>query len=78
MRVNSSRDLVVLSSRSLTGPFPRPEGQDPFWTTDIFRWYLFGLGVGVDITISPALPGTSDLETVPFTTTYYFPGIEAP
>jgi hypothetical protein len=37
MRVNSSGDLVVLSSGSPTGPFPGPEGQDPFWTNGIFR-----------------------------------------
>jgi hypothetical protein len=56
MRVNSSGDLVVLSSGSPTGPFPGPEGQDPFWTTGIFRRDLFGSGAGVDITISPAFP----------------------
>jgi hypothetical protein len=76
--VNSSRDLVVQSSRSPTGPFIGPEGQDPFWTTGIFRWDLFGSGVGVDITVAPELPETSDPEAVPFTTAYYFPGTDAP
>jgi hypothetical protein len=37
MRVNSSRDLVVLSFGSPTRPFPGPEGQDPFWSAGVFR-----------------------------------------
>jgi hypothetical protein len=77
MRVNSSGDLVVLSSGSPTRPFLGPEGQDPFWSTGIFRQDLFGLGAGVEITVSPAFPETSDPDTVPFTTIYYFPGTEA-
>jgi hypothetical protein len=78
MRVNSSGDLVVLSSGSPTGPFPGSEGQDPFWTTGIFRQDLFSSGTCVDITISPMLPETSDPDAVPFTTAYYFPGTKAP
>jgi hypothetical protein len=76
MRVNSSRDLVVLSSGSPTGPFPGPEGQDPFWSAGIFRWDLFGAGSGVEITVSPAFPETSDPDIVPFTTSYYFPSTD--
>jgi hypothetical protein len=78
MRVNSSGDLVVLSSGSPTRPFLGPEGQDPFWTYGIFIWDLFGSGAGVDITVSPAFPKISNLDAVPFTTTYYFPGTEVP
>jgi hypothetical protein len=78
MRVNSSGDLAVLSSRSPTGPFPGPEGQYPFWATGIFRWDLFGSGAGVDITISPAFLETSDPDAIPFTTAYYFLGIDTP
>jgi hypothetical protein len=78
VRVNYSRDLVVQSSRSPTRPFIGPEGQDPFWTTCIFRRDLFGSGAGVDITVTPELPKTSDLEAIPFTTTYYFPGTDTP
>jgi hypothetical protein len=78
MRVNSSGDLVVVSSGSLIGPFPGLEGQDPFFSTGIFRRDLFGAGSGVEITVSPTFPKTSDPDTVPFTTAYYFLGIEAP
>jgi hypothetical protein len=77
VRVNYSGDLVFQSSGSPTGPFPGPEGQDPFWTTGVFRQDLLGSGVGVDITISPELPKTSDLDTLPFTTAYYFPSTKA-
>jgi hypothetical protein len=77
MQVNSSGDLVVLSSRSPTGPFPGLEGQDPFWSTGVFRWDLFGTGLGVEIIISPTFPETSDPDAVPLTTAYYFPGTEA-
>ena len=77
MRVNSSEDLVVQSFGSPTGPFLGPEGQDPFKTTGIFRWDLFGLGVGIDITVAPEMPKTSDPDAVTFTTAYYFPGTEA-
>jgi hypothetical protein len=72
--VNSSIDLVVQSSGSPTRPFLGPEGQDTFWTTGIFRRDLFGLGASVDITVTPELPKTSDPDTTPFTTAYYFPG----
>jgi hypothetical protein len=78
MRVNSSRNLVVLSSGSLTRPFPGPEGQDPFWSTGVFRLDLFGAGSCIEITVSPTFPETSDPDTVPFTTAYYFPGTDAP
>jgi hypothetical protein len=60
VRVNSSRDIVVESSGLPTGPFTGPEGQDPFWTTGIFRRDLFGSGAGVDITVTPEPPETSD------------------
>jgi hypothetical protein len=78
VRVNSSRDLVVQSSVSPTRPFIGPEGQDPFWTTGIFRRDLFGLGAGIDTTVTLELPETSDPDIVPFTMDYYFPGTEAP
>jgi hypothetical protein len=69
---------VVQSSGSPTGPFIGPEVQDPFWTTDIFIWDLFGSGAGVHITVAPELPETSNPDAVPFTIAYYFPGTEAP
>jgi hypothetical protein len=37
VRVNSSEDIVVESSGLPTRPFTGPKGQDPFWTTGIFR-----------------------------------------
>jgi hypothetical protein len=76
--VNSSGEIVVQSSGLPTGPFTGPEGQDPFWTTGIFRQDLFGSGVGIDITVTPELPETSNPDTIPFTTAYYFPGSDAP
>jgi hypothetical protein len=76
--VNFSRDLVVQSSGSPTGPFIGPEGKDPFWTTRIFRQDLFGLGTGIDIVVTLELPETSNPSTVPFTTAYYFPGTDTP
>jgi hypothetical protein len=77
MRLNSSRDLVVVSSGSPVGPFPGIEGQDPFWSMGIFIRDLFGVGSGVEITVSPMISETSNPDTVPFTTTYYFPGTDA-
>jgi hypothetical protein len=76
--VNSSGDIVVQSTRSPIEPFIGHEGQDPFWTTGIFRRDLFGLGAGVNITVAPKLPETSNPDAVPFTTAYYFPGTDAP
>jgi hypothetical protein len=76
--VNSFGDLVVQSSGSPIGPFIGPEGQDPFLTAGIFRQDLFGSRVGVDITVAPELPETSDPGTIPFTTAYYFPGTDTP
>jgi hypothetical protein len=76
--VNSSREIVVQSSGLPTRPFTGPEGQDPFWTTGIFRWDLFGSRTGIDITVTPELPKTSNLDAIPFTTAYYFPGSDAP
>jgi hypothetical protein len=70
--VNSSRDIVVQSSGLPTGPFIGPEDQDPFSTTGIFRWDLFGSGASVDITVTPKLLETSDQYAIPFTTSYYF------
>jgi hypothetical protein len=77
MRVNSFGDLVVLSSGSPNGPFLGPEGQVPFWSTGVFRWDLFGSGAGVEITVSPAFPKTSDPDKIPFTTAYYFPSTKS-
>jgi hypothetical protein len=74
LRLTSFGELVVQSFGSPTGPFLGPEGQDPFWAIGIFRWDLFGSGAGIDITISPKLPETSDPDAVPLTTSYYFPG----
>jgi hypothetical protein len=76
--VNYSGDLVVVSSRSPNGPFLGPEGQDPFWSAGIFRMDLFGTGSGIEIIVSPAFLKTSNLNTVPFTTAYYFPRTKAP
>jgi hypothetical protein len=55
MRENSSGDLIVVYSGSLTGPFPGIEGQDPFWSTSVFRRDLFGLGSLVISEINPLL-----------------------
>jgi hypothetical protein len=68
MQVNSSGDLVVLSSGSPTRPFLGPKGQDPSWSTGVFRRDLFGSGSGVEITVSPAFPKTSNPDAQPFTT----------
>jgi hypothetical protein len=70
MRLNSSRELVVTSSGSPVGPFPGIEGQDPFWSTGVFRRDLFGPGSPVVSEINP--PVFSKTETVPLTTTYHF------
>ena len=70
MRVNSSRDLVVLSSGSPIGPFPRLEGQDPFWSAGDFRRTLFSLGSPVVSEINP--PVFFEIDTVPLNTTYHF------
>jgi hypothetical protein len=78
VQVNSSREIVIESSGLPARPFTRPEGQDPFWSTGIFRRDLFGTGAGVDITVTPELPKTSDPDAIPFTTAYYFPGSYAP
>jgi hypothetical protein len=74
VRVNYSIDLFVQSSGSPTRPLIIPEGQDPFWTTSIFVWELFGSGAGVDITVAPELLETSNPDTIPFTIAYYFLG----
>jgi hypothetical protein len=78
VRLNSFGELIVQSFGSSTGPFLGPKGQDHFWATKIFRWDLFGLGESIDIIVSPELPETSNLDAVPSTTAYYFPGTEAP
>jgi len=64
--------------RSPTKPLIGPEGQDPYFTNIIFRWDLFGSGEGIDITVTPDLPKTSDPNAIPFTIAYYFPGTDAP
>jgi hypothetical protein len=73
MRLNSSGDLVVTSSGSPVGPFPGIEGQDPFWSTGVFRRDLFGPGSPVISEITPpVISEISSPETVPFTTAYHF------
>jgi hypothetical protein len=86
MQLNSSVDLVVVSSGSPVGPFPGIEGQDPFWSIGIFRRDLFGAGSSIETIISPVIseiisPVISEIsspETVPFTTAYYFSSTDAP
>jgi hypothetical protein len=78
MRMNSFGDLVVVSSGSPVGPFPGIEGQDPFWSTGVFRRDLFGAGLGIETTVSPVISETSNPDTIPFTTAYYFLGMDAP
>jgi hypothetical protein len=77
MQLNSSRDLVVVSSGSPVGPFPGIEGQDPFFSTGVFRWDLFGEGSSIETIISPVIFEISSPKTVPFTTAYYFLGTNA-
>jgi hypothetical protein len=73
MREDSSRDLIVVYSGSPTGPFPGIEGQDPFWSTGVFRRDLFGPGSPVISEINPpVISEISNLETVPLTTAYHF------
>jgi hypothetical protein len=73
MRLNSSRDLVVMSSGSPVGPFPGIDDQDPFWSTGVFRRDLFGPGSPVISEITPpVISEISSSETVPFTTAYHF------
>jgi hypothetical protein len=68
-----------MSSRSPVGPFPGIEGQDPFSSTGVFRWDLFGPGSPViSEIISPVISEISIPEAVLFTTAYYFPGMDAP
>jgi hypothetical protein len=68
-----------MSSGSPVGPFPSIEGQDPFWSMGIFQWDLFGPGSPViPEIISPVVSEISIPETVPFTTAYYFPSMDAP
>jgi hypothetical protein len=55
MRLNSSGELVVTSSGSPVGPFPGIEGQDPFWSTGVFRRDLFGPGSPVVSEINPPM-----------------------
>jgi len=76
LRLTSSGELFVQSSRSPNGLFLGPKGQDPFWAIEIFRQDLFGSGAGVDMIVAPELPETSDPDTVPFTTAHYFPGTD--
>jgi hypothetical protein len=70
MRPNSSEELVVTSSGSPVGPFPGVEGQDPFWSTGVFRRDLFGPGSPVVSEINP--PMFSETETILLNTTYHF------
>jgi hypothetical protein len=79
MRLNSSGDLVVVSSW-ITGwtlsRHRRPRSflvyghfsMGPFWSR--LTW--------ISEIISPVISEISSLETVPFTTAYYFPGMDAP
>jgi hypothetical protein len=41
------------------------------------QWDLFGSGAGIDITVEPELPETSDKDAIPFTTAYFFVGSNA-
>jgi hypothetical protein len=68
--LNSSGELVVLSSRSPVGPFPDVKGQDPFWSAGDFRRTLFGPDSAVVSEINP--PVFSETETIPLNTTYHF------
>jgi hypothetical protein len=71
MRLNSSGDLVVVSFGSPVGPFPGIEGQDPFWSTGIFRRDLFVPGsLVISEIISPVISKISSPETILFTTAY--------
>jgi hypothetical protein len=73
MRADSSRDLIVVYSGSPTGPFPGLEGQDPFWSTGVFRRDVFGPGSPMISEINPlVISEISNPETVPLTTTYHF------
>jgi hypothetical protein len=73
MRADSSGDLIVVYSRSSIGPFPSIECQDPFWSTSVFRRYLFGPGSFVISEINPpVISKISNLETVPLTIAYHF------
>jgi hypothetical protein len=85
LRMNSTGELVVVFSGTLTRPFG---ADDPFWTTDIVRSPprivrdLYGSRVGVDIPAIPELPETSSILTVSLghfasTTAYLFAGSEA-
>lgn len=71
LRLNSSEELVVDTSGISTGPLTGPEGENPFWTTDIFRnppltvRDLFGSGAGSDIPVVSQLPEMSATYTVP-------------
>jgi hypothetical protein len=49
MRANSSGDLIVVYSGSPSGHGE----QDPFWSTGVFRWDLFGPGSPVISEINP-------------------------
>jgi hypothetical protein len=53
MRADSSGDLIVVYSGSLTGTFPGIEGQDPFWSTGVFQRNLFGPGSPLIFEINP-------------------------
>ena len=60
-------------SGSPIGPFLGIEGQDPFWSTSVFRHDLFGPGSPVIFEINPpVIFEISNLETVPLTTAYHF------
>jgi hypothetical protein len=63
--------------------FHSPEGQYPFWTTDISRRDIFIAGSNVDILVIPELPETSvedriPLDHSPITTAYLFTSSDTP
>jgi hypothetical protein len=69
MLANSSRDLIIVYSRSSSGP----RDQDPFWSTGIFRRDLFGPGSPMISEINPpVISEISSTRIVPLTTTYHF------
>jgi hypothetical protein len=69
VRLNSSGEVVVTYSESAVGPFPREEGQDPFWSGN-FRRVLFRTESPIVYEINP--PVFSETETILVPTTYQF------
>jgi hypothetical protein len=70
VRSNSSRDLVVTSSRSPVGPLPGIEGQDPFWSAGDFHRGLFSPDSPMVSEINPLV--FPETESILVNTTYTF------